>query len=183
MKNFFSRPDNWALIYSQKLALKHSLPLLVCFCLVPRFLGATFRHYNFMMEGLKEVEKVCMMYVCEVDEKNNIWNPVTTYSQHILIAYLVPSVSDIVNILQRTLNTMSTSQTLHQLRIPFHLLLGTVGEQLPLLISQQQVSAVVCDFSPLRLAMAWVKGVAQQLDSVGVPLIQVSLSLSLCLLL
>ena len=34
---------------------------------------------------------------------------------------------------------------------------------------KQQVCAVVCDFSPLRLAMAWVKGVAQQLDSVGVP--------------
>ena len=81
MKNFFSHPDNWALIYSQRLALKRTLPLVVCFCLVPRFLEATFRHYNFMMEGLKEVEKVCRMYVCEVDEKDNIWHPVTTYSQ------------------------------------------------------------------------------------------------------
>ena len=80
----------------------------MCFCLVPRFLGATFQHYNFMMEGLKEVEKVCRMYVCEVDEKDNIWNPVTAYSQHILIAYLVPSVSDTINILQPLLTYMTS---------------------------------------------------------------------------
>ena len=54
--------DNWALIYSQSLALKHCVPLVVCFCLVPKFLEATIRHYHFMLEGLKEVEKVC---VCE----------------------------------------------------------------------------------------------------------------------
>ena len=50
--------DNWALVYSQKLALKHRVPLLVCFCLVTRFLDATIRQFNFMLEGLKEVEMV-----------------------------------------------------------------------------------------------------------------------------
>ena len=50
--------DNWALLYAQKLALKQNLPLYVCFCLVPTFLNATIRHYYFMIEGLKEVEKV-----------------------------------------------------------------------------------------------------------------------------
>lgn len=31
--------DNWAFLYAQKLALKYQLPLHVCFCLVPKFLG------------------------------------------------------------------------------------------------------------------------------------------------
>ena len=50
--------DNWALIYAQKLAKKVRVPLCVCFCLVPSFLGATIRHYGFMLKGLQEVEKV-----------------------------------------------------------------------------------------------------------------------------
>ena len=32
----------------------------VCFCLVPQFLGATIRHYHFTLEGVKEVERVCV---------------------------------------------------------------------------------------------------------------------------
>ena len=51
-------PDNWAFLYAQRLALKMEVPLHVCFCLVPKFLEATIRHYGFMMKGLKEVEQV-----------------------------------------------------------------------------------------------------------------------------
>ncbi|KAH3805941.1 hypothetical protein DPMN_134251 [Dreissena polymorpha] len=51
--------DNWAFLYAQKLALKLEVPLHVCFCLVPKFLEATIRHFTFMLEGLKEVEKEC----------------------------------------------------------------------------------------------------------------------------
>ncbi|KAF0301036.1 Deoxyribodipyrimidine photo-lyase [Amphibalanus amphitrite] len=51
--------DNWAFLFAQKLALKFKLPLHVCFCLVPKFLDATIRHYGFMMKGLQEVEKEC----------------------------------------------------------------------------------------------------------------------------
>lgn len=61
--------DNWAMIYAQKLAKKAKAPLCVCFCLVPTFLGATIRHYGFMMKGLQEVEKVSMAvdsYVLQV---------------------------------------------------------------------------------------------------------------------
>ena len=47
--------DNWALLFSQELALKQ--PLVVVFCLVPQFLGATIRQYDFMLKGLKELEK------------------------------------------------------------------------------------------------------------------------------
>lgn len=31
--------DNWAMIFSQKLAIKFEVPLHVCYCLVPTFLG------------------------------------------------------------------------------------------------------------------------------------------------
>ncbi len=48
--------DNWALLYAQEKALEKKQPLIVLFCLVPRFLNATMRHYRFMLEGLKEVE-------------------------------------------------------------------------------------------------------------------------------
>lgn len=51
--------DNWALLFSQKLALKNKVPLHVCFCLVPKFLEATIRHYKFMLSGLEEVERDC----------------------------------------------------------------------------------------------------------------------------
>jgi deoxyribodipyrimidine photo-lyase len=44
--------DNWALLYAQEQALAMQQPLLVVFCLVPAFLGATIRHYGFMLGGL-----------------------------------------------------------------------------------------------------------------------------------
>jgi deoxyribodipyrimidine photo-lyase len=49
--------DNWALLFAQEEALKRSSPLVVIFCLVQEFLGATIRQYRFMIEGLKEAEK------------------------------------------------------------------------------------------------------------------------------
>jgi deoxyribodipyrimidine photo-lyase len=48
--------DNWALLFAQDKALEHGVPLLVLFCLVPRFLGATLRQYAFMLRGLRELE-------------------------------------------------------------------------------------------------------------------------------
>jgi deoxyribodipyrimidine photo-lyase len=48
--------DNWALLYAQKLAFDYQKPLSVVFCLAPQFLGAILRQYNFMIEGLKELE-------------------------------------------------------------------------------------------------------------------------------
>ncbi len=49
--------DNWALLFAQKLAMKQKLPLIVVFCLVPEFLGATYRQYIFMIKGLQEVKE------------------------------------------------------------------------------------------------------------------------------
>jgi len=44
--------DNWALLYAQERALALHQPLVVVFCLVPGFLGATSRQYGFLMRGL-----------------------------------------------------------------------------------------------------------------------------------
>ncbi|XP_069829490.1 deoxyribodipyrimidine photo-lyase-like [Dendropsophus ebraccatus] len=51
--------DNWAFLYAQRLALKQKLPLHVVFCLVPKFLEATIRHYGFMLKGIQEVAEDC----------------------------------------------------------------------------------------------------------------------------
>lgn len=57
-------PDNWAFLYAQRLALKQELPLRVCFCLVPKFLDATIRHYDFMLKGLQEMTEVQLLRGC-----------------------------------------------------------------------------------------------------------------------
>jgi deoxyribodipyrimidine photo-lyase len=48
--------DNWALLYSQNLALELESPLIVIFCVVPEFLNAAYRQYYFMIEGLKSLK-------------------------------------------------------------------------------------------------------------------------------
>ncbi|XP_058043793.1 deoxyribodipyrimidine photo-lyase-like isoform X2 [Ahaetulla prasina] len=53
--------DNWAFLYAQRLALKQRLPLHVCFCLVPKFLDATIRHFGFLLRGLEEVAEECQV--------------------------------------------------------------------------------------------------------------------------
>lgn len=49
--------DNWALLFAQELATERKKPLVVAFCLVPEFLGATMRQYTFMLKGLEAVCK------------------------------------------------------------------------------------------------------------------------------
>ncbi|XP_066602379.1 deoxyribodipyrimidine photo-lyase-like [Prorops nasuta] len=51
--------DNWAFLFAQKIAIKHQVPLHVCFCILPKFLESTLRHYKFLIKGLKEVEAEC----------------------------------------------------------------------------------------------------------------------------
>lgn len=46
------------MLYAQRLALRCKVPLVVGFCLVPKFLEATIRHFGFMLKELEEVEKV-----------------------------------------------------------------------------------------------------------------------------
>ncbi|MEJ2194051.1 MAG: deoxyribodipyrimidine photo-lyase [Ignavibacteriaceae bacterium] len=49
--------DNWALLFAQQLALEKNRGLEVVFSLVPKFLDATIRQYDFMLNGLMDVEK------------------------------------------------------------------------------------------------------------------------------
>lgn len=51
--------DNWAFIYAQRMALQARVPLLACFCLVPKYLEAPLRHFQFLLGGLVEVQKEC----------------------------------------------------------------------------------------------------------------------------
>ncbi|MEY3385437.1 MAG: hypothetical protein RIR53_248 [Bacteroidota bacterium] len=51
------RDDNWALLYAQKVAIERRVPLVVAFCLVPSFLDASLRQYDFMIKGLEELER------------------------------------------------------------------------------------------------------------------------------
>ena len=46
--------DNWALIHAQEIAIQDARELHVVFCLVPSFLEATLRQFDFMLKGLKE---------------------------------------------------------------------------------------------------------------------------------
>lgn len=49
--------DNWAMLYAREHAAERGVPLHVCFCLVPEFLDATIRQYDFMLKGLQETEE------------------------------------------------------------------------------------------------------------------------------
>ncbi|XP_039956686.1 deoxyribodipyrimidine photo-lyase-like [Bactrocera tryoni] len=110
--------DNWAFLYSQRLALKLKLPLLVTFCLVPKYLNATLRQYKFLIGGLKEVERDC-----------------------------------------------------RELSVPLHLCFGSPKDRLPELVNKYKISALVCDFTPLRVPQQWVEEVKEKL-SIEVPFIQ-----------
>lgn len=54
--------DNWALIYAQNKALEKNEKLIVLFNIVPNFLEATIRQYDFMIKGLQEVERELKKY-------------------------------------------------------------------------------------------------------------------------
>eukprot|EP00596_Hydrurales_sp_CCMP1899_P002020 CAMPEP_0119053944 /NCGR_PEP_ID=MMETSP1177-20130426/74747_1 /TAXON_ID=2985 /ORGANISM="Ochromonas sp, Strain CCMP1899" /LENGTH=508 /DNA_ID=CAMNT_0007034029 /DNA_START=134 /DNA_END=1660 /DNA_ORIENTATION=- len=114
--------DNHALIYAQGVAVAKGVPLKVIFNMVPKFLQATLRQYDFMIKGLEEVEGV-----------------------------------------------------LRSKNIPFHLLMGDPVENVPEFANSQRAMLVVCDFSPLRVGLAWTKSVGEGLDALQapIPLVQV----------
>ncbi|NXP37361.1 PHR lyase, partial [Leiothrix lutea] len=67
---------------AQRLALKQELPLHVCFCLVPKFLEATIRHYRFMLRGLQEVAEECA-------ELNISFHLLLGYAKDVLPSFVV----------------------------------------------------------------------------------------------
>lgn len=66
-----------------------------------------------------------------------------------------------------------TVQELRNLQIPFYLLYGSAKEQIPLFVTDHNISVVVCDMSPLKLPMQWSKDVASVLKKLKLPLMQV----------
>jgi len=51
--------DNWAFLYAQKMALELKLKMSVVYCLVPEYMESSYRQYDFLIAGLKEVETEC----------------------------------------------------------------------------------------------------------------------------
>lgn len=49
--------DNWAALHARSLAEETGGTMAVAFSLVPSFLGATYRHFHFMLKGLQETEQ------------------------------------------------------------------------------------------------------------------------------
>ncbi|KQC13410.1 MAG: hypothetical protein APR63_08770 [Desulfuromonas sp. SDB] len=49
--------NNWSLVTAQYFADQYKSDLTVIFCLQEDFLGAPWRHYHFMLEGLKQVSE------------------------------------------------------------------------------------------------------------------------------
>jgi deoxyribodipyrimidine photo-lyase len=54
--------DNWAMLFAQEQAIRTKSPLVVVFCLVPSFLQADQRNYDFMLKGLAEVSRSLSSY-------------------------------------------------------------------------------------------------------------------------
>lgn len=48
---------NWALLFAAERAKREKVPLVVTFNVVPEYLGATIRHFDFLLNGLMEVER------------------------------------------------------------------------------------------------------------------------------
>jgi len=87
--------DNWAMIYTQKLAIEMKKPLVVIFNLVPNFLEATIRQYEFMLKGLKEVDAELARYNIPfflLEEKPEVEIPkfIKKYNSSILVSDFDP---------------------------------------------------------------------------------------------
>ncbi|KAI1235905.1 Deoxyribodipyrimidine photo-lyase, partial [Lamprotornis superbus] len=157
---------NWAFLYAQRLALKQELPLHVCFCLVPRFLEATIRHYGFMLRGLQEVAQVQPGHVPAGWDRA----PGEGGRQiHPFSRWWLGGVCRAVNC--PTAISLSL-QECAELNISFHLLLGYAKDVLPTFVAEHGVGGLVTDFSPLRLPRQWVEDVKEQLPD-DVPFAQV----------
>lgn len=103
--------DNWALIYAQELAMENNLPLMVIFCLQDYYLEATVRQYDFMLKGLRSIEK-----------------------------------------------------DIRKLDIPFIIRNGSPSKILKKLDDQINLTAIVTDFSPLKVKTSWSQNVNKALN-------------------
>lgn len=81
------------MIYAQKVAMEHNLPLHVCFTLPEKFRESAIRQYGFMLKGLQEVQKVttCLsiMHACLHIHILNMFYMLLHILHHILFHILV----------------------------------------------------------------------------------------------
>lgn len=87
--------NNWALIFSQLKSKEFKQPLVVVFNLETTFLEATWRQYDFMIKGLKEVEETLKkknipFYLLVGETKKNILNFLEKYKAGYLITDFSP---------------------------------------------------------------------------------------------
>jgi len=109
--------DNRALELAISLGVSQDRGVAVCFCLVPRFLDATLRAYDFLLRGLQE-----------------------------------------------------TAEGLENRGIPFFLLHGEPGGEVPRFLQELDAPALVVDFDPLRIKKRWKEEI---LSKTTVPLYEV----------
>lgn len=141
--------DNWAFLFAQRLALKFKVPLHVCFCLVPKFQAETLRHYTFMVEGLKEVEKECR----ELCIPFHITSAITNSSSN-----NQPVKTGVKRKLPESVNDYCHADT--------------VAQSVLSLIQSVNISCIITDFFPLREPTAWIKQLAELLPE-NIPFCQV----------
>ncbi|MGB0872353.1 MAG: deoxyribodipyrimidine photo-lyase [Solirubrobacterales bacterium] len=72
--------DNWGLIRAQEIASERDSHVVVLFCLMPTCGHAAFRHYEFMLAGLEQVERDLAQLNIEFVVK--VGNPVETVKRH-----------------------------------------------------------------------------------------------------
>lgn len=87
--------DNWALLFAQQLANERNENFAVLFCLVPNFLDATLRQYDFLLKGLIETEKKLLQlnipfYILLGNPKENIPNFLLENNCSVLISDFDP---------------------------------------------------------------------------------------------
>lgn len=61
---------------------------------------------------------------------------------------------------------------LNELNIPFFLLMGKPPEQMAIFVRENNIGAVICDFSPLRIGLSWMNELKSSLPP-NVPFAQV----------
>lgn len=162
-------PDNWAFLYAQRLALKQELPLHVCFCLVPKFLEATIRHYKFMLRGLQEVAEV------QPGDVRAGWDRARGEGGRQFHPFRRWRSGGVCRAMNCPTAISLSLQECAELNISFHLLLGYAKDVLPTFVVEHGVGGLVTDFSPLRLPRQWIEDVRERLPE-DVPFAQVGAS-------
>lgn len=84
--------DNWALAYAVEMAENNNQPVMVAFCMVNDFLGATWRQYHFMLKGLARVE--AQLHALNIPFSLLMGDPVSTLTNFLRLHKISHLVTD-----------------------------------------------------------------------------------------